>query len=139
MASVDDDLATALGGLHREVNALYGVVAHRFGLTTQQVELLCQLTEHKPSFGELAGLLGCDKTNVTGMVDRLERRGLLAREPDAADRRVTRVVLTEQGVVLREDIRACFVDELAVRLPPADRARLVDVIAAAATALAAGR
>ena len=43
------------------------------------------------------------RSNVTGLVDRLEKRGLLARHDVAADRRAYRVVLTESGEqVLRE-------------------------------------
>jgi DNA-binding MarR family transcriptional regulator len=139
MATSDLDLATAFSGLHREVNALYILVARRFGLTIQQVELLCQLNAGRPSFGELASLLGCDKTNVTGMVDRLERRGFLARETDPADRRVTRAVLTEQGLAARKNIRAALDRELAARLPRAERAKLVSLVTASTAALAENR
>lgn len=50
----------------------------------------------------LATLLVCDASNVTGIVDRLEARELVRREPDPADRRVKNVVATEAG---RETIR----------------------------------
>ena len=55
---------------------------------------------------ELATMLGCDNSNVTGLVDRLEARGLVARRPYAEDRRVRHIVLTEEGVALRERVRA---------------------------------
>lgn len=135
----DPDLATAFSELHREMSALYSLIARRLGLTTQQIELMCQLNGRRPTFGELASLLGCDKTNVTGMVDRLERRGFLAREADPADRRVTRAVLTDQGLALRKDIRAALEKELATRLPSADRAQLVALVTASTTALVESR
>lgn len=50
----------------------------------------------------LATLLACDASNVTGIVDRLEARGLVRREASAADRRVKNVVATGEG---RETIR----------------------------------
>src|SRR5437764_11539296 len=100
MTAQDRALATAMFGLHREIRLLHGTIARRFEVTTQQVELLCALPGREPSFGELAGLLGCDKTNVTGMVDRLARKGYLSREPCPADRRVIRVVLTDEGKAL---------------------------------------
>src|SRR5215204_2554704 len=50
----------------------------------------------------LAGALHCDTSNVTGIVDRLEDRGLVERRTDPLDRRVKRLVLTEQGAELRE-------------------------------------
>ncbi|MGQ4600348.1 MarR family transcriptional regulator [Nocardia sp. R6R-6] len=139
MTSEDDALATAFAGLHREVRAIYGIIARRLGITMQQAELLCALDGRQPSFGELAALLGCDKTNVTGMVDRLERRGFLVREADAADRRITRVVLTRPGMAVRGDIRAALAEELTDRLPRTDRARLIAQLTKAASALADNR
>ncbi|MFF0452781.1 MarR family winged helix-turn-helix transcriptional regulator [Nocardia africana] len=139
MTTEDPGLAAAFAGLNREVNALYQLIARRFGLTMQQAELLCQLRGHPPSFGELASALGCDKTNMTGLVDRLERRGFLARQTDPADRRVTRVVITEQGQATRSDIRAALEQELSMRLPAPDRAQLAALVHASATALADSR
>ena len=40
---------------------------------------------------KLATLLACDNSNVTGLVDRLEARGLVAREPYDRDRRVKHI------------------------------------------------
>src|SRR5579883_2213240 len=95
------DLAEALAMLHRETNALHAAIARQLGLTTPQAELLCQLNNQAPSLGELAAMLGCDKTNITGMVDRLVRRGLVRRETNTADRRVSRVTLTAEGEARR--------------------------------------
>jgi DNA-binding MarR family transcriptional regulator len=55
---------------------------------------------------ELASMLGCDNSNVTGIVDRLEARELVERQPYAQDRRVKHIVLTAVGVELREAMRA---------------------------------
>jgi DNA-binding MarR family transcriptional regulator len=53
---------------------------------------------------ELAAVLACDSSNVTGLVDRLEARGLVARQPSPEDRRVKRVVLTPAGARLRAEL-----------------------------------
>ncbi|WP_040865697.1 MarR family winged helix-turn-helix transcriptional regulator [Nocardia exalbida] len=133
-------LAPAFAQLHREMSTLYSLIARRFELTSQQAELLCLLgADRPPSFGELAAMLGCDKTNVTGMVDRLERRGLLARKTDPSDRRVTRAVPTDQGSAVREKFRADLERELTRRLPDIDRTRLIALVTATATALAERR
>lgn len=119
------DLATAVGALHREAALLYTRVARDFQLTSQQIQLLCALAG-EPSFGELATALGCDKTNVTGMVDRLQSRGLLTRRSDTKDRRISRVVLTEDGHRLREHVRERFAQSVAERfsrLTPEERSR----------------
>jgi DNA-binding MarR family transcriptional regulator len=50
----------------------------------------------------LAGKLFCDNSNVTGIVDRLEARGLIARRPAEHDRRVKLLVLTAEGERIRQ-------------------------------------
>ena len=50
----------------------------------------------------LAGKLFCDNSNVTGIVDRLEARGLIERRPAEHDRRVKLLVLTTAGEEVRE-------------------------------------
>ena len=49
------------------------------------------------TMSELAGLLRCDNSNVTGIVDGLEERGLASRGPSAEDRRVKLIALTGEG------------------------------------------
>ena len=71
------------------------------GLTSTQAKVLAQLDGPLPMRG-LAALLVCDASNVTGIVDRLEARGLVRREADTADRRVKNVVATDEG---RDTIR----------------------------------
>lgn len=58
--------------------------------------MLAQLEGPVPMRG-LATLLVCDASNVTGIVDRLEARELVRREPSAVDRRVKNVVATDEG------------------------------------------
>ena len=51
----------------------------------------------------LADTLSCDASNVTGLVDRLESRGLVRRQPSAEDRRVKVLQLTPAGSRLRSN------------------------------------
>ncbi|MBD0742342.1 MarR family winged helix-turn-helix transcriptional regulator [Streptomyces sp. CBMA152] len=134
----DQDLARTLAVLHRQVALRYGAAARAAGLTLQQAEILCQLERSTPSFGELAQLLGCDKTNITGLVDRLERRDLVRRAPDPADRRVSRATLTDAGRKASREIREGFariVAEHCATLPASDRGALNRLGSAAAQAL----
>jgi len=69
-----------------------------FDLTPAQAQLLLQLDPDRPvPMSEVAITLGCDASNVTGLVDRLEERGLLERRSDSADRRVKMVAVTTPG------------------------------------------
>lgn len=56
------------------------------------------------SQSELGRQLIMHRSNVTGLVDRLEKRGLVARQDVAADRRAYRVVLTAAGTKLMREI-----------------------------------
>ncbi|MGI8594696.1 MAG: MarR family winged helix-turn-helix transcriptional regulator [Solirubrobacteraceae bacterium] len=76
-------------------------IASELELNPPQLFALQWLEEPLP-MGELAGRLHCDNSNVTGIVDRLEHRGLVERRPDERDRRVKLLVLTEEGQRLRE-------------------------------------
>jgi DNA-binding MarR family transcriptional regulator len=51
---------------------------------------------------ELADYLGLDKSTITGLVDRAERRGLLRRTPNPVDGRAVDVMLTAAGMELAE-------------------------------------
>ena len=65
-------------------------------LSVAQACVLGRITEQR-AMGGLAAELGCDASNVTQVVSRLEARGLVAREADPADRRVKRVARTAAG------------------------------------------
>lgn len=67
-------------------------------LTPPQIHGVMWLGRDGPlTMGELAGRLGVTEKTITGLVDRLEAAGYLARERDASDRRVVRARLTAQG------------------------------------------
>jgi DNA-binding MarR family transcriptional regulator len=88
---------------------------------------------HPLAMSELAGILGCDNSNVTGIVDRLEYRGLVERRPAERDRRVKLLLLTEAGRELREELGERLhapPDEL-TRLSPAEQRALRDLLARA--------
>ena len=71
-------------------------------MTAQQVWLLAELPDEGGApIGTLAEAMQCHSSNVTGLVDRLEARGLVARQPVHGDRRVKLVALTPSGRALR--------------------------------------
>jgi len=79
-----------------------GAALAELGLTFAQAHALRLLDPDRPSpMNELAELLVCDASNVTGIADRLEARGLVERRSVGADRRVKTLALTPAGVELR--------------------------------------
>src|SRR5436190_4452850 len=79
-------------------------MAQEFDLAPQQMIALRMLGAGPRKMSELAQSLFCDNSNVTGIVDRLEERGLVRREAAAGDRRVKLLVLTREGERMRMEI-----------------------------------
>jgi MarR family transcriptional regulator, organic hydroperoxide resistance regulator len=106
-------------------------VAAEYDLSEPQCEVL-RLVE--PGAGapmrRLVERLGCDASNVTGIVDRLEARGLVERTACAHDRRVRMVRLTPRGAETRARIVARMGEppEPIARLPADDLAALCAIL-----------
>jgi MarR family transcriptional regulator, organic hydroperoxide resistance regulator len=77
-------------------------VAAEFELSPMQAHVLRLLEPDQPlPMRTLARKLCCDASNVTGIVDRLEERGLVRRDASPGDRRVKMLVVTSDGVLVR--------------------------------------
>jgi DNA-binding MarR family transcriptional regulator len=88
-------------------------------LSPAQCHLLRALEPGRPiPMRHAAQTLACDASNVTGLVDRLESRGLIRRRPSDEDRRVTLLDLTPTGARLRTEL----IDRMSA--PPATLDRL---------------
>src|SRR5580693_3216076 len=73
-------------------------LAAKLELSPAQCHVLHLIGPGRPiPMGQLADTLACDASNVTGLVDRLESRGLVRRHPSEADRRVRVLDLTPKG------------------------------------------
>ncbi|MFE3601322.1 MarR family winged helix-turn-helix transcriptional regulator [Streptomyces sp. NPDC059096] len=92
-----------------EVLELIGTVVARYyeeydraaadhSLTGAQARVLGLLSLEPMPMRRIAQNLKCEPSNVTGIVDRLEARGLVERRPDPADRRVKLAAPTEKGL-----------------------------------------
>ena len=79
-------------------------MAQEFELAPQQMIALRMLGAGPRKMSDLAQSLFCDNSNVTGIVDRLEERGLVRREAAEGDRRVRLLVLTKAGERMRVEI-----------------------------------
>ncbi len=79
--------------------------AQAFDLSPPQMWALRHLEPGQPlPMSALAGLLHCDSSNVTGIVDRLEARGLVERRPAEHDRRVKQLIVTAAGEAVRDQV-----------------------------------
>ncbi len=84
-------------------------VASSFSLTPQQLLAVKILGENGAmAMSELAVRLGCDASNVTSIVDKLEGRGMAERRSSEADRRVKTIVLSATGTEIYLAAKARF-------------------------------
>jgi DNA-binding MarR family transcriptional regulator len=87
-------------------------IATEFGLTGSDAMALFKL-EAPMTMKELGLKMGCDPSFITTIADALEKHGLARREPSLRDRRSKNIVLTPEGVTVRD--RVC--QELMARAP----------------------
>lgn len=128
----------------RELNAVDGMaqlsfVIHRMlerraaehDLSMIQTRLLGILRDRRPTMNELARFLELDKSSTSGLVERAERRGLVARAPSPADGRAVLVSLTDHGRALVSDTASGFEADVTVlldRLPRSERRALSSLV-----------
>jgi DNA-binding MarR family transcriptional regulator len=78
-------------------------LCREFDLFPPQLMVLKALDRPRP-MREVAETMACDSSNLTGITDRLEERGLVQRTADEKDRRVKLLVLSEAGERLRREV-----------------------------------
>jgi DNA-binding MarR family transcriptional regulator len=117
--------ADALAQLSFLVQGALGRRASAAGVSLSLTRVLGILRDRRPTMHELARLMDLDKSSVTGLVERAERRGLTERTRSPSDGRSVLVTLTAEGRALVTRVAAAFerdVEDLLSALPSADRA-----------------
>src|ERR1700682_6419076 len=103
----DQAWALLLQMAFERVHAHFAAVVAELDLAPMQAKALHELNVEPPiSMRELAERLKSDPSNVTGLIDRLEARGLVERRPDPKDRRIKGLALTPAGASMRERLFA---------------------------------
>jgi DNA-binding MarR family transcriptional regulator len=120
-------LTDALVELSFLVQAKLARLAAERELSLTQVRLLGILRDREPGIVELADALDLDKSSVSGLVDRAQRRGLVERaSANSDDGRAIRVLLTPRGRTMAHQFAqrvAAELDALVKDLSPAQRER----------------
>lgn len=95
------DAAAGLIQLTGLVQGIFARIADRHDLTPVQAKLLCVVADGPRGMADLAQCFAVEKAALTGLVDRVDRRGLAKRTPVPADRRALHVKLTEPAAAPR--------------------------------------
>lgn len=127
----DLTFATALVRMSHVVQYVFADVSREYGVTPQQAQLLCMLTGGPIGMTELSRLLHLEKSSLSGLVDRVERRGFLTRVTDPRDRRACQVSLTTEGAQLGEKVHeeiCARLEALGEAIPDTDRHRITTAL-----------
>ncbi|MGW0080744.1 MarR family winged helix-turn-helix transcriptional regulator [Streptomyces sp. NPDC003393] len=90
-------------GLAQQIDDHVRVRAVTLGLTVPQVTALREMTGPM-TMRELAERMGCEPSNTTFVIDKLEKQGLVQRRAHPTDRRAKQLVLTAEGTSRREQV-----------------------------------
>jgi len=125
----DEPVAEAMYSFVDAYDRAYEAAASAQDLSVAQVCVLVRLREPR-AMGSLAMELQCDASNITQIVNRLESRGLVAREADPTDRRARLLRLTRDGRrAVRSFERAfAFSRDAIVRLSPEEGRVLIHLL-----------
>jgi DNA-binding MarR family transcriptional regulator len=131
-SSRDADLLDQLVQNAFTVAAVLTRIAADHDVSLTQLRVLGILHDRRPRMAALADHLGLDKSTMSGLVARAEKRGLVERQPDPTDSRASIVSMTPAGIELADRVRAEVHAELAPLvdpLAPAERATLRGLLA----------
>ncbi|NBM17829.1 MarR family winged helix-turn-helix transcriptional regulator [Streptomyces sp. GC420] len=123
---VVDLIGSVVARYHHE----YEDAAAKYALTGAQAGVLGLLSADPLPMRRIAQKLKCEPSNVTGIVDRLESRGLVERRPDPVDRRVKLAAATEEGHRIAAQLRESldFAREPLAELTVTERTLLRDLL-----------
>jgi MarR family transcriptional regulator, organic hydroperoxide resistance regulator len=106
-AAKADQLWASMIEMFLGMRGWWSALCEELRLTPAQGLALRSLEPDRPlAMSTLADALACDASNITGIVDKLESRGLIARRGADHDRRIKMLVVTERGRSLRERLIA---------------------------------
>ncbi|MCM2388625.1 MarR family winged helix-turn-helix transcriptional regulator [Streptomyces albipurpureus] len=124
------EVVDLIGTIVARYNSEYEQAAAQHALTGAQAKVLGLLTAEALPMRRIAEKLTCEPSNVTGIVDRLEARGLVERRSDPQDRRVKLAVPTEEGASTARRLRDSleFAGEPLAQLSDDERRVLRDLL-----------
>ena len=101
-----DQILEAIIYLYTESRRITKEVARRASLTGPQLTVVKMLEQIGDlSLSELSERIRAQNSTVTGIIDRMEREGLVVRTRSSEDRRVVRIQLTTKGAKLAREIK----------------------------------
>lgn len=127
MTELDESILRSLRRISRAVGLYSRQLANRFHLTTPQLVCLRVIAQGACSPGEVAKAASLSPPTVTGILDRLEGRGLLTRRRHERDKRRLCLELTEEGSQLLESAPKPLHETFSAHLCRLEKARQEEI------------
>jgi len=119
-----------LGPLIAGERATFAHRCHARAISMAHLHVMTLLEQHGPlAMGRVAELLGSGDPTATGLVTRMEERGLVERFRDTEDRRVVLVRLTEGGFAELRDLQAARRERLGTAIQHMTEAEQLGLLA----------
>lgn len=126
------DFSNLTRELFRTYQAQEEQVFGRYGVAVAEGRVLLALLEPGPSKAtDLAGSLGCTKSRLSPLIERLAQKGLINRRESESDRRIRTLTLTLEGERIARAVREFedhVHDELLAAFKGAEREQLVEAL-----------
>lgn len=114
----------------RSINLESKKIQKEHGVSIPQV-LCLNFLHHSPNYqstqGEIRKFLNLNSSTTSGIINRLEKKGLIARLPKFGDRRVVNIALTSAGDKLLGELPALLHEQLSEKLQKLDNQKLINV------------
>lgn len=113
------DILISIRKIVRSVNLESKRIDKQMGVSIPQLlclDFLNRQPQYKASAKEIKGFLQLNASTVTGIIQRLEQKGFIAKLPKAEDRRVTLITLTSKGADVLQNRPSLLQDKLAAKL-----------------------
>ena len=92
------EIMQSLRRIFKAIQDYYYEVSDKFGITGPQLWALKTISKHESlPLGELSKKMYLHPSTITGLIDRLEKKGYVERDRDQRDRRVVKILLTPKG------------------------------------------
>jgi DNA-binding MarR family transcriptional regulator len=102
-------------------------IQKEYGVSIPQVlclNFLHESSNYQATQGEIREFLNLNSSTVSGIINRLEKKGLLARLPKSGDKRVVNIALTSAGDKLLENIPSLLHEQLSEKLQRLEQSEL---------------
>lgn len=128
------DILIKLRKIVRSINLESKRVEKEQGVSIPQLlclQYLAEQNEYKTNASKLKTFLNLNASTITGIISRLEKKGLVAKLPNATDKRITSISLTTGGLELLQNAPITFQQKLSEKLqalPPEKLQTIIDGI-----------